>query len=290
LRSTADIEVFLGTVRDEVQAEVKHLLPLFDVFAEEARFARGWLEPRLAVLPAGAQLLEVGAGLMLLSAQLAREGFRVTALEPVGTGFSVFNELQAFVRRHAERHGIAFTTLRLSVEELRGQAIYDFAFSVNVMEHVGDVEAAIANVTRALKQGASYAFFCPNYRFPYEPHFGIPIVGSKRLTARLFDRVIRSNPRVPDPEGVWQSLNWISVGMIDRICRRLEGLEWHYDRSVFTRALERITHDPRFASRRAPWMRGLSRFLVASRLHRLASFVPASLQPAIDCTIVQKCG
>lgn len=288
--STADFPAFLAGLRDVVQRDAPHLLSLLDVFAEEARFARAWLDPRLQQLPAGAQVLEVGAGLMLLSAQLAREGYRVTALEPVGSGFSVFNELQALVRRHCEDSGIAIGLLPLAVEDLRDQGRYDFAFSINVMEHVGDVEAAIANVTRALKPGACYAFFCPNYRFPYEPHFGIPIVGSKRLTGRLFDRAIRESRRVPDPEGLWRSLNWITVGMIDRICRRLQGLEWRYDRSVLASALERVTRDPEFASRRAPWMRSVARVLVASRAHRLASLVPAALQPAIDCTIVQKGG
>lgn len=290
MRSTAELAGLLGPLRELLQGEAPHLLPLFDVFAEEARFARTWLGPRLDALPAGARVLEVGAGLMLLTAQLAREGFRVTALEPVGSGFSVFQELQGIVRRYADSRGIAFTVLPQPVEELREAAAFDFAFSINVMEHVGSVEAAIANVTRALRPGASYAFFCPNYRFPYEPHFGIPILGSKQLTARLFDRAIRRSRRVPDPEGLWRSLNWITVGTIDRVCRGLEGLEWRFDRSVLPRALERVTRDPEFASRRAPWMRVLSRALVASRLHRLATLVPATLQPAIDCTIVQKGG
>lgn len=290
MRSTADFAGLLGPLRGLLQRESPHLLPLFEVFAEEARFARAWLAPRLQGLPAGARVLEVGAGLMLLSAQLAREGFRVTALEPVGTGFAVFQELQAVVRRHAQERGIGFAVLPQGVEDLSEHAVYDFAFSINVMEHVASVETAIANVTHALKPGASYAFFCPNYRFPYEPHFGIPIVGSKQLTGRLFRRAIHENRRVPDPEGVWQSLNWITVATVDRICRRLQGLEWRYERSVLAAALERITRDAEFAGRRAPWMRSLSRVLVASRLHRLTTLLPATLQPAIDCTIVRKDG
>jgi SAM-dependent methyltransferase len=290
LPSTADSSSFLAQLREEVEGEAPHLLRLYDVFAEEARFGRDWLAPRLAGLPPGARVLEVGAGLMLLASQLAREGFRVTALEPVGSGFSVFHELQALVRRHAQARGIAFEVLPLGVEELREQAAYDFAFSINVMEHVGSVAAALANVTRALRPGGSYAFFCPNYRFPYEPHFGIPIVGSKALTERLFGRAIRGSRRVPDPEGLWQSLNWITVGTIDRICSGLRDVEWRYERSVVTRAFERVTRDPEFASRRAPWMRAASRLLVATGLHRLAALLPPALQPAIDCTVVQRGG
>lgn len=285
--SAADFAANLAALRQVVEREGAHLLPLFDVFAEEARYGRTWLATRLAALPAGARILEVGAGLMLLTTQLAREGYRVTALEPVGTGFSVFHELQALVRRQAEREGIAFTVLPLGVEQLDEPSTYDFAFSINVMEHVADVASALTNVTRALRPGASYAFLCPNYWFPYEPHFGIPIVGSKRLTERLFGRAIRHSRRVPDPEGMWASLNWISVGMIDRTCRSL-GVEWRYDRSVVARSFERVMRDPEFASRRAGWMRALSRVVVATRLHRLTEALPAALQPVIDCTLVRR--
>lgn len=271
-----------------VQADAPQLLRLFDVFAAEALFGRAWLAPHLARLPAGARVLEVGAGLMLLSSQLAREGYAVVALEPVGSGFSDFRALQTLVREHASRQGVALRVLEVPVEDLQESNQYDFAFSINVMEHLKDVERAVTNVTRALRSGASYAFTCPNYRFPYEPHFGLPIVGSKRLTGWLFSRQIRSSTRVLDSAGLWDSLNWITVGMVDRACRRLPGVEWRYDRSSLPRTLERATRDAEFASRRAGWMLALARILVATRLHRVLAVMPASLQPMIDCTIVRK--
>lgn len=277
-------------MRSAVAARAPHLSAMLDVYAEEAAFGHAWLQAHLRGLAPGARLLEVGAGLMLLASQLRREGYDVVALEPVGVGFSEFHALQALILEEAGAGGFAPTVLPLPVEELQEAQRYDLAFSLNVMEHVGSVPVALQNVVAALKPGAAYAFFCPNYRFPYEPHFGIPIVGSKRMTERLFHKAIHGSSRVPDPEGLWRSLNWITVGLIDRVCRQLPSVDWRYDRSAVTRALERVTTDPQFASRRSGWMRTLSRVLVATGAHRLASIIPAGLQPGIDCTIVRRNG
>ena len=89
---------FLSELRESLPPDREDLLRLFDTFANEAIVAREWLSPSLDKLPKESKVLEVGAGLMLLSCQLKREGFRATALEPIGSGFSIFLELQNHVR------------------------------------------------------------------------------------------------------------------------------------------------------------------------------------------------
>jgi hypothetical protein len=49
-------------------------------------FGAAIVEPHLETLPAGASILEVGAGAQLLSCALQQAGVRVTALEPLGEG------------------------------------------------------------------------------------------------------------------------------------------------------------------------------------------------------------
>ena len=61
---------------------------------------------------------------------------------------------------------------------------------MNVMEHVEDPALAVDRLTAMLVPGASYRFLCPNYLFPYEPHFNMPTFGSKALTERLMRRRI----------------------------------------------------------------------------------------------------
>src|SRR5262249_7467075 len=152
---------------------------------------------------------------------------------------------------------IDLTVLPLPVEDLQDDGRYDLAFSVNVMEHVADIAVALRKVTRALKPHAAYVFTCPNYRFPYEPHFGFPIVGSKAFTGWVFRRAIHRSKRMADPVGVWQSLNWISVGRIERTCAELADVEVRFDRSFIAKSICRVTRDSQFASRRAGWMRAL---------------------------------
>ena len=285
MAAAPSIESFLADVGEAVRRDASHLEGLFAVFAQEARFGRTWLAPSLARLAPGAAVLEVGAGLGLLSCQLAKEGFTVTALEPVGEGFSSFTELQSVVLACARAQGIAPRVLPLAVERLDEDSRFDFAYSVNVMEHVQDVALALQTIARALRPGAEYRFVCANYLFPYEPHFDIPTVFSKRLTEKLFRRRIYGNRRVGDAAGVWKSLNWITVPQVARAARALPGVSVSFDRSVLEAALLRVVDDREFSARRSPLVRGLVRTAVGLRLHRLVKWIPAFMQPLMDCSI-----
>ena len=100
----------------------------------------------------------------MLSCILQREGFRVTALEPTGGGFSHFAQLQAIVLDHAARDGMAPAVLRVTGETLALDGQFDFAFSVNVMEHVGDVGQVLQRVHRSLKPGENLPVHLPELR------------------------------------------------------------------------------------------------------------------------------
>lgn len=279
------IEPLLDEIRSIVRRDAPHLERLLDIFAQEARIGREWLAPSLNRLAAGAAVLEVGAGLMLLSCQLTKEGFRVAALEPVGEGFSSFADLQKLVLAHAEKRGIAPDLLPIPVEHLDRESQFDFAYSINVMEHVGNFSLALERVGRAIRPGSEYRFMCANYLFPYEPHFNIPTLFSKSLTERLFRRRIYGNTRVGDAAGVWKSLNWISVPKVVRAVRDLSGVSVSFDRSMLETVLLRAVGDREFAARRSPWVRSLVKGAVTLRLHRLGKWIPPFMQPVMDCSM-----
>lgn len=282
-----DIEAMLRDLHAIVAQRASHLLPLLETFAQEARFGRGWLEPGLASLPAGSPVLEVGAGLMLLSCQLVREGYAVTALEPIGHGFSHFTDLQAIVLQYAAEHGVAPVIVRIPVEALAADGQFFFAFSVNVMEHVESVPMAIRTIGKALRRGGEYRFICPNYTFPYEPHFDTLTLFSKKLTGYFLGSRILRNDKVVDPQGVWRSLNWITVSMVKREARRIPGIGVQFSRKMFGIALLRAISDKEFAARRAAWVRILARGMVMLRLHKLTEYLPPHLHPIIDCTMTR---
>lgn len=281
------IEPWLESVRRWLLVESPQSLRLFDMFANEARFAIQWLEPSLKDLRPGAEILEVGAGLGLVSCHLAACGFRVCALEPIGDGFSSFGALQGLVLQFAREQGCCPEVLDCRAEVLASEDRFELAFSVNVMEHVDDVGLALTRIARALRPGGTYRFTCPNYSFPYEPHFDIPTLWSKRLTERVFRRRILHSRQIEDQVGMWQSLNWISVRQVRSAVKADPALTVRFDTTMIARTFERVGADPAFAARRSRWLVVFARWLVASRLHRVLAWIPAGLQPVIDCHLLR---
>lgn len=273
---------FLATVRHHLDAEAPHLRPLFDVMAAEARFARTWLDHDLRRLPAGVPILEVGGGAFLLTYELSREGYSVTAIEPTGAGFGAFQELGDRVLALASRNGLVPTIERCKAEEFRCNRRFGYAFSLNVMEHVEDPALAADRITAALSPGACYRFLCPNYLFPYEPHFNIPTLGSKQLTERVFRRRIQGNTTNSDPVGLWRSLNWITVPQVRRFAAVNASIRVDFERGTLASMIERAVTDLQFAKRRAGWMVIAIRVLQSIGVLRMASLLPATLQPIMD--------
>ena len=284
LKPLPSIEVWLTEVRTHFLQTAPDLLPLFEIYAEEAAFGRRYIADDLERLQPQATVLEIGAGSMLLSCQLTREGFEVTALEPTGFGFAHFDRMRQLILECAHVRGGVPRVLDSTAEALAVTNCFDYAFSVNVMEHVADVELSLGNAGRSLKVGAVYRFTCPNYLFPYEPHFNIPTFFSKRLTERLMHNKIYGRA-MPDPAGLWKSLNWISVVSIRRMAKRLPSLDITFNTGFFVFTLERVASDPDFAQRRSTFMRKAILLLVKFRMHQLFRFMPAVVQPVMDCTV-----
>lgn len=282
------MEPWLQSVRTHVAQHAPEILALLDTYAGEARHGRGYIAPDLRSLPSRVQVLEIGAGSLLLSCQLVREGYRVQALEPVSQGFSHFNRLQELVLECARAQACAPVLLRCSAEQLVLEDCVDYAFSINVMEHVDDVGSAIRRIARALRPGARYRFTCPNYLFPYEPHFHTLTLFSKSLTERFLGGRLFNRTDMPDPVGTWKSLNWITVPGVARLVDRVPGLESHFGRRLLVSTVERVATDPQFSARHAGWLRACLLVMMRLRLHRLLGWVPAIAQPIMDCVVTRR--
>lgn len=282
------MESWLADVRNHVLESAPGMLPILGVYEGEARFGRRYIATDLNGLTKGATVLEVGAGSLLLSCQLVREGFKVVALEPVGEGFSHFQRLRELILEKAEALGCVPQLLDQCAEELSIKDCFDYAFSINVMEHVGDVKTVIANIGASLRPAASYRFTCPNYLFPYEPHFNIPTFFSKKITEKIFKNKISSGNGLPDPKGTWKSLNWITVLKVGKIVNRLPELKITFNRFFLVSTLARIGSDKEFALRRSIAVRVFILVLIKLRMHHLAGFIPVAVQPVIDCALTRR--
>jgi 2-polyprenyl-3-methyl-5-hydroxy-6-metoxy-1,4-benzoquinol methylase len=110
------------------------------------------------------KILEVGGGMHLLTNFLQYKNFNVTSIEP-GNFYEHILRNKVLKKKNSNIHT---TTL----EEFKTNEKYDFIFSMNVLEHTKDIKYHIEKCTKLLKDKNSILFIqCPNYIFPFEPHF-----------------------------------------------------------------------------------------------------------------------
>lgn len=229
----------------------------------------------------GARILEVGAGLQLLSLFLREQGHDIVALEPVGMGFDFFSAASEEILFEAGASGLE--TLPIRVEELAPalHGTFDFIFSVNVIEHLPDLDAAFRAMASVLAESGSMVHLCPNYTVPYEPHFGIPLVPrAPRLTAKIFDKRIQK-----DWPEVWPSLNFISAHSVRRLARA-NGLSVEFDQGLLYDFLTRLERDPIYADRHQGGAVGSAyAVLRRTRLLDLTRHIPVSLTTPMQFTL-----
>jgi len=112
---------------------------------EEGKVILGWLDPR-----PGERILDIGCGDGYYDWRISRTGAAVT-------GIDLHEKRLAFAR---SRYGC--DRLEFILQDAEGadfpQGSFDKALSLCVMEHLGDDERVMANVSRALKPGGRFVF------------------------------------------------------------------------------------------------------------------------------------
>ena len=111
------------------------------------------------------KILEVGGGIHLLTSFLHQD-YDITSIEPGGfIGFT--DELR---NKILDQHKLKVHTT--TVENFTTDIKFDFIFSMNVLEHTDDIKQHIVSCMNLLKDEHSLlSIRCPNYTFPFEPHF-----------------------------------------------------------------------------------------------------------------------
>jgi SAM-dependent methyltransferase len=233
-------------VSAEIRASVNRI-PNAETVLNEAEFGYGQIREYLARRPEGASVLEVGSGPCVLLSQLKHDypGFEVTGIEPIGPGFDKFEQtLETLLKKYG------FDLFRGDYESFDAPRTFDLIFSINVFEHLPDWRHFLRFVKERLAPDGKCVILCPNYGFPYESHFGLPIVLNKRTTYRLFSKQIERHELENDCEGLWSSLNFVTWGQVSRYAPTV-GLDIEFDTTVLRTMIERLSHDEAFAQRQA---------------------------------------
>ena len=226
---------------------------------------------------AGKRILEVGAGIGVLSIILAKDGHNITALEPGANGFDVNAQVGAAVREWLAAEDLPLLDIEVDRLEPAKYGKFDLIFSVNVLEHIPDLSAAISAMESVLAPNGVMVHLCPNYTVPYEPHFGIPLVPfAPRVTGGLVPGIDR------DP--VWPSINFITYGEVERLAARF-GLLVTFRRGLMYDAFVRLDTDQEFGARHKGVVRRIYRLLKATRILGLLRHIP----PALATPMIFEC-
>ena len=110
----------------------------------------GWFDARINW--AGKAVLDLGCAGGFMAEALARRGAQVTGIDPAANAI-------AAARAHAQTSGLAIN-YDVGVGEALpyGDAAYDAVVCVDVLEHVTDIAAVLAELTRVLRPGGLFLF------------------------------------------------------------------------------------------------------------------------------------
>jgi SAM-dependent methyltransferase len=219
--------------------------PNADTYLAEAEFGYQQMVTEIRMLPAGAQVLEVGSGggVLLLRMALEFPHLSFEGIEPMSGGFGYVTAVHELVNE------LENASLQPSgYEDLPREPRHDLIFSVNVFEHLPDWSHFLDFASEALLPGGACLILCPNYSFPYEPHFRFPVVVGKRISGWVWRRRIRRFEEENDCPGLWQSLNFVTCRAVKRKAGAL-GLAFEYRTRIITEMIERLDSDSEFASR-----------------------------------------
>lgn len=267
-----------------ITLERPELTDLFLTYQNEAIAARKFLANSLTDLKPGAEILEVGGGILALAIQLASEGFKVTTVEPVGEGFNGISFIMKVFSNIAIQENVTFKLIESPIERCIFETKFDFIFSINVMEHLNEPFLVLNQIKGILKKGGEYRFFCPNYDFPYEPHFGKILWKRKKGSFYLeFDRARRLELENMDSVGLYNSLNFITVAKLQAFSKETN-LLLKFNSQAFYLLLQRSMNDPGLRARHRNFV-PIVDFLSKNKFLGLSKLFPTRIQPVMDVTL-----
>jgi 2-polyprenyl-3-methyl-5-hydroxy-6-metoxy-1,4-benzoquinol methylase len=260
-----------------------------DLYVNEANFFYSLIEKDLNVEPIN--FYEIGSGIGLLSRMVAEKGHNVIATEPATSGFGVVKVLQKVIDECFVTNSKIPVYHFLTAEELfpklqENNTSFDYIFCANVVEHVADIQIFFDSILPLLSQKGLFRFVCPNYAFPYEPHFGFLTIFSKRWTLKIQKRKIKKmeKQRQENLQQLYDELSFPTIQKINKsINKKIYEIE--YSKSATLEYINRATQDNFFKSRK----RVIS--FIVRRFGKILLFTvgitPKSMHPIIDCRITK---
>ena len=223
-----------------------------EVWITEAKFGFRHVKEKIKELPNSSSILEVGCGSGILLSMLTEEFPQniYEGIEPLNDDFSLFKELNSLVK------GSGIKIENCGYEDYDSHQTYDLIYCVNVFEHVKDWKHFLHWVSKRLNDDGLFFVLCPNYSFPYESHFFIPVLFNKRTTYRFFKNYIDAfgmdNDDSVSHAGLWDSLNFVKKRNVIKFIRnnkRMLRLDFNDEVDIVDDLVSRVVDDAEFRKR-----------------------------------------
>ncbi len=139
--------------------------------------------------PSGKKILDLGYGNGLYAAAFARAGAHVDGLE-------VSESLATIAKKICADQGL---TVNLQLYDGKvfpyADAMFDYAYSISVIEHVTNPALFLSEIARVLKPGGACYITFPNRYAPRETHTGVYFLGylPRALAARVMNGLYSRN-------------------------------------------------------------------------------------------------
>ena len=219
-----------------------------ELWINEAEFGFGCLSEYCKKIRKNSKVLEVGCGSGILLAMLTQkfDGLMFEGIEPFGSGFNSLLELKE-LNMIVKDNNVSIKNV--SYEKFNARIKYDLIYCVNVFEHLNDWRKFLLVATEWLSKDGKIVILCPNYGFPYESHFNIPVIINKSLTFSIFKKSIIRQEKDMRIEGTWKSLNLVKKKEVLHFIKSKPSLELFDDISIIDIIIKRFMNNREFRER-----------------------------------------
>jgi len=183
-------------------------------------------------------VLEIGSGAGILLNELKTffPHIDFKGVDPNESGYHRYKEVYESLEKRQ------FDIENIQIEKFFTKKNFDLIFSINVFEHVRDWKKYINQTNSLLKDEGSNIIFAPNYDFPYEPHFVLPIIINKKITQFFFKNKIKKSEIKTNEVGLWEGLYFIGKREVEKFLRK-DNYLFFFDFTIKNRMLDRIIKD-----------------------------------------------
>jgi len=246
-----------------------------DVYINEAKFGFSYIKKYCKNIRTNGKVLEVGCGSGILLYMLTQkfDDLIFEGIEPHVSGFNSLLKINQIMKN------TNISIKNVEYEEFNTRVKYDLIYCINVFEHVDSWRNFLLKISKWLNKDGKIVILAPNYGFPYEPHFGIPIIVNKSLTFSVFKKYIIKHEKNTDSqgnEGLWDSLNFVKKRQVVNFIESQPSIMLIDDISIIDFMINRLTKDKEFRKRQK-LISLISLFVQKNRLLKILKLFPMNL-------------